>query len=81
MNRYKYYFFEKDKPISIEANSKHSARVALEQICNSPEYKNNGYEIIAIVRETSETLVEGVSLKYSDKHGWLVWSEHGWTKQ
>jgi len=81
MKMYKYYFLNLEKPISVEANNKQSARNVLEQICNQTEYKNNGYEMLNLVRETSETLVAGVSFKTSKQHGVLIWSDRGWVKK
>ena len=80
MKRYKYYFFGLDDPISIEAQSKQSARRVLEEVVNQREYKERGYEMLALRKETSETLVEGVSLKHSNQHGLLIWTDKGWIK-
>lgn len=77
MKVYRYYFNGIDKPIMIEAKSKYSARNTLEEICNTPKYRDNGYAIPLLVKETCETLVEGVSVKDS-KHGILIWSKQGW---
>jgi hypothetical protein len=78
LKRYKYYFFGLDDPISIEAQNKHSARRVLEDVVNQKEYKERGYEMLALCKETSETLVEGVSIKDSNRHGKLVWTFKGW---
>lgn len=72
MKRYRYYFNDIDKPISIEATNKMSARAKLEDICNSPAYMERGYSILNIRLETTETLVVGVSEKIinNKKHLW-----------
>jgi len=80
LKRYKYYFFGLEEPISIEARSKHSARRVLEDVVNQADFKERGYAMLALRKETSETLVEGVSTKDSNRHGKLVWTEKGWTK-
>ena len=80
MKRYKYYFFGLEDPINIEAQNKHSARRVLEDVVNQAEFKQRGYEMLALRKETSETLVEGVSTKYSNRHGKLVWTDKGWIK-
>jgi predicted kinase len=80
VNRYKYYFFELDEPISIEARNKYSARQLLEEIVNQKEYKERGYDMLGLRKETSETLVEGVSTKNTRQHGLLVWTDKGWAK-
>ena len=63
MKRYRYYFNDIDKPISIEATNKMSARAKLEEICNDPTYMERGYKIMNIRLETTETLVVSVSEK------------------
>jgi len=79
VKRYRYFFFGIDEPISIEAKSKHNARRKLEEIVNDEKYKHRGYEMLALRKETSETLVVGVSTRQS-KHGLLIWSKKGWIK-
>ena len=80
MKRYKYYFFGLEDPINIEAQNKHSARRVLEDVVNQAEFKQRGYEMLALRKETSETLVEGVSTNDSNRHGKLVWTDKGWIK-
>lgn len=80
MKIYKYYFLEIDKPISIEAKYKHNARKILEQVCNDLNYKDKGYLLTNLVRETSETLVAEVSVK-DTKNGQVVWNGRGWSKK
>ena len=80
MKRYKYYFFGLEDPINIEAQNKHSARRVLEDVVNQAEFKQRGYEMLALRKETSETLVEGVSTKDSNRHGKLVWTDKGCIK-
>lgn len=80
MKIYKYYFLEIDKPISIEAKTKHNARKVLEQVCNDSNYKDKGYVLTNLVRETCETLVAEVSVK-DTKNGQVVWNGTGWSKK
>jgi hypothetical protein len=80
MKRYKYYFNGlEEKPISIEATNKESARRKLEEICNDSRYKDKGYAIPNVIRETTETLVEGVSEKNVNGVE-FIWSNNGWIK-
>jgi hypothetical protein len=80
MKRYKYYFLGlDDKPISIEAMNRESARRKLEDICNTTEFTQNGYAIKNLVKETTETLVDGVSTKVVKGHT-FVWNQNGWSK-
>lgn len=81
MKRYKYYFFDLDEPISVEAKSKQSARRVLEEVVNHRNYRENGYTMLALRKETVETLVEDVSIKNSKIHGMLIWTSKGWTKK
>lgn len=80
MKIYKYYFLDVDKPISIEAKSKHTARKVLEQVCNDSNFKDKGYALTNLVRETCETLVADVSVKET-KNGQVMWNGRGWTKK
>jgi hypothetical protein len=80
MKIYKYYFLDMDKPISVEANNKHKAREILEQVCNNSIYKDKGYILTNLVRETSETLVADVSVKET-KTGQMMWNGKGWLKK
>jgi hypothetical protein len=77
MKRYRYYFIDIDKPISIEAMSKVSARARLEDICNKPEFTERGYSILNIRLETTETLVVGVSEKTINNTP-HVWDGQNW---
>jgi len=80
MKRYKYYFNGlEEKPISIEATNKESARRKLEEICNDSRYKDKGYAIPNVIRETTETLVDGVSEKNVNGVE-FIWSKNGWIK-
>lgn len=79
MKIYKYYFLEIDKPISVEAMNKHTARKVLEKVCNESIYKDKGYVLTNLVRETCETLVEDVSTK-DTKAGKVIWNGRGWIK-
>jgi hypothetical protein len=80
MKIYKYYFLDIDKPISVEAKSKHTARKVLEQVCNDPNFKEKGYILTNLLRETSETLVADVSVKET-KTGQMMWDGRGWSKK
>ena len=80
MKIYKYYFLDIDKPISVEAKSKHTARKVLEQVCNDPKIKEKGYILTNLLRETSETLVADVSVKET-KTGQMMWDGRGWSKK
>jgi hypothetical protein len=77
MKRYRYYFNDIDKPISIEATSKVSARAKLEEICNNPTYMDKGYRIMNIRLETTETLVVGVSQKTINNKN-FIWNGNQW---
>jgi hypothetical protein len=77
MKRYRYYFNDIEKPISIEAMSRVSARSKLEDICNKPEYIERGYSILNIRLETTETLVVGVSEKTINNSP-HVWDGQSW---
>lgn len=77
MNRYRYYFTNTAKPISIEATNKASSRHKLEEICNRPEYTSEGYSIKNLAKETVETLVAGVSEK-TMKDVVFIWDGNKW---
>ena len=79
MKRYRYYFNDIDKPISIEATNKLSARERLEDICNDPTYMERGYTIMNIRLETTETLVAGVS-QTTQNNQTYTWNGHTWIK-
>ena len=59
--------------------SKHLIRL-LEEVCNTQKFVNEGYTIINLLRETTETLVIGVSNKTikNIKH---YWNGKGWSKK
>jgi len=78
MKRYRYYFNDIEKPISIEATNKVSARTKLEDICNDPTYMERGYTIMNIRLETTETLVAGVSQKTINNQTY-TWNGQQWT--
>jgi hypothetical protein len=80
MKLYRYYFDGCDKPISIEAVSKITARAKLEEVCNTQKFVTEGYTIKNLLRETTETLVIGVSNKTikNIKH---YWNGKGWSKK
>ncbi len=77
MKRYKFFFANIDKPISIESMRQDFARRKLEEICNTPEFKDKGYIMTNLVNETNETLLEGVSIKKVHGKEYL-WSATGW---
>lgn len=60
--------------------NKHTARKVLEKVCNDSNYKEKGYILTNLVRETCETLVVDVSVKET-KTGQVIWNGRGWTKQ
>jgi hypothetical protein len=80
MKIYKYYFLDIVKPITVEAKSKHTARKVLEQVCNESNFKEKGYILTNLLRETSETLVADVSVKET-KTGQVIWDGRGWSKK
>lgn len=79
MKLYRYYFDGLDKPITIEATNKLNARAKLEEVCNTQKFVNEGYTITNLLRETTETLVVGVSNKIM-KNIKYIWNGHGWSK-
>ena len=80
MKLYRYYFDGLDKPISIIALNKISARAKLEVVCNNEKFIKEGYTIVNLLRETTETLVVGVSNKTIEniKH---YWNGKGWSQK
>ena len=80
MKIYKYYFLDIDKPISVESHNKHNARAVLEKVCNDANFKDKGYLLTNLVKETSETLVIDVSVKET-KTGQVIWNGRGWSKK
>ena len=72
MKLYRYYFDGLDKPITIEAMNKINARAKLEEVCNTEKFIQEGYTLTNLLRETTETLVIGVSNKIikNIKHYW-----------
>ena len=80
MKLYLYYFDGLDKPISIEALNKITARAKLEEVCNTEKFVNEGYTIVNLLRETTETLDIGFSNKtiQNIKH---YWNGKGWSKK
>jgi len=79
MNRYKFFFKDIEKPITIEAPDKFIAKQKLETVCDDPKYYNHGYRIQNIVNETTEELISGVSEKIVQgiKHTWngMAWQK------
>jgi len=77
MKMYRYYF-DGLKPVSIEATSRESARAKLEEIM--PELTSRGYDFQKLLKETCETLLEGVSTKKAGGKQ-LVWNGQNWSEQ
>jgi len=75
MNLYRFYFHEKEKPISVEAMDRKSARIKLQEIL--PQLQDKGYFLDELLRETVEQLIDDVSEKIikGKKH---VWKENKW---
>jgi hypothetical protein len=80
MKLYRYYFNGLDKPITIEALNKLNARAKLEEVCNTNKFIKEGYTIANLLRETTETLVVGVSNKIM-KNIKYYWNGQGWSKE
>jgi hypothetical protein len=80
MKLYRYYFDGLDKPITIEAMNKINARAKLEEVCNTKKFIQEGYTITNLLRETTETLVIGVSNK-NIKNVKYYWNGKGWSKK
>ena len=80
MKLYRYYFDGLDKPITIEALNKINARAKLEEVCNTNKFIKEGYTISNLLRETTETLVIGVSNKIM-KNIKYYWNGQGWSKE
>lgn len=80
MKLYRYYFDGLEKPIIIEAINKITSRAKLDEVCNTEKFINEGYTIKNLLRETTETLVIGVSNKtiQNIKH---YWNGKGWNKK
>lgn len=77
MNLYRFYFTDIEKPISIEAYTKKSARMKLQQVIISLESK--GYFLENLIKETVEELIDGVSEKTSNGINY-VWKNNQWRK-
>lgn len=75
MNLYRFYFIEKDKPISIEAHTRHGARIKLQEIL--PSIKDKGYFLEDLCRESVEELIEDVSTKIVNGKT-LTWKNNKW---
>jgi dsRNA-specific ribonuclease len=77
---YRYYFDGCDKPITIQSNNKQNARAKLEEVCNQEELVHQGYTIANLLKETTETLVIGVSFKEVNNKK-IFWNGKGWSKK
>lgn len=78
---YNYYFYQIEKPISIEANNKADARVIMQNIMPTlPEkYRNSkivGETIVIPLKGVSEKVVNGVKYiwvgEQKSRNGWLT---------
>lgn len=76
MNLYRFYFREIEKPISVEAWTKKSARLTLQKVIIPLESK--GYFLENLVRETVEELIDGVSEKTKNGKEY-IWKNNKWT--
>lgn len=72
---YRFYFSENLKPIMVEAKSKYTARIKMQEIIET--LKDKGYYLEDLQRESVEQLIEGVSTKLikGKKH---TWTTKGW---
>ena len=77
MNIYRFYFSDCEKPISIEAWTKKSARQKLQQIIIPLESK--GYFLENLIKETVEELIDGVSEKIVNNQK-FIWRNERWMK-
>ena len=75
MNLYRFYFIEKDKPISVEAKTRHAARIKLQEIL--PSIESKGYYLEDLCRESVEQLIEDVSTKTVNGKT-LTWKNGKW---
>lgn len=75
---YKFYFNEKEKPITIEAVSKASAYHHLEQIM--PNVAEQGYELQHLVDVKVENPIVGVSRKKNQGKN-FIWTTEGWIEE
>lgn len=72
---YKFYFNDKEKPVTIEAISKQAAYHGLEQIM--PNISEHGYELQNLVDVKVENPIVGVSKK-KHKGKEFIWTPEGW---
>ena len=72
---YKFYFNDKEKPVTIEAISKQAAYHGLEQIM--PNITEHGYELQNLVDVKVENPIVGVSKK-KHKGKEFIWTPEGW---
>lgn len=75
---YRYYFKEKEKPITIEAISKQAANHALENLM--PQLKQKGYLLENLLDVKVETPIVGVSVK-KHKGKDFIWTTEGWIEK
>jgi hypothetical protein len=75
---YKYYFRDKEKPVTIEALNKQAANFAMEQLM--PQLEPKGYKIQNIVDVRVEEPIAGVSTKkHQGKE--FIWTSEGWIEK
>lgn len=75
---YRYYFKDKEKPITIEAISKQAANYAIENLM--PQLKAKGYKLEDLVDVKVETPVVGVSTKKNQGKN-FIWTTEGWIEK
>lgn len=75
---YRYYFKDKEKPITIEAISKQAANHAIENLI--PQLNEKGYKLEDLVDVKVETPVVGVSTKKHQGKN-FIWTTEGWIEK
>lgn len=75
---YRYYFKDKEKPVTIEAISKQAANHALESLM--PKLKDKGYSLENLLDVKVETPIEGVSTKKNQGKN-FIWTTEGWIEK
>lgn len=75
---YRYYFSDKEKPVTIEAITKQAANHALEKIM--PELNAKGYILENLVDVKVETPIAGVTTKKMGGKT-FVWTTDGWCQE
>lgn len=75
---YKFYFNDKEKPITIEAVSKASAYHHIEKIM--PEIEEHGYQLQNLVDVKVENPIVGISRKKNQGKN-FIWTTEGWIEE